>query len=197
MKIFFFENKVLFIFQSSAELLKEHQSLAQNLKGDNESINIEETIRSLEIVVEPSDDKSSVTSDPPPCEENDVKIFCIQKNLLFFNSRDVTPAQCGYEDRCHDSFPVSIFEQQMLSFKWAQFQHVISSFLHSVNECCISDCKSLVTFLLRTISIHNDISCISACYRVLVSLLDNHPDSSCLTFSSAEIFMLLFNYGEH
>lgn len=147
--------------------------------------------------IEHIDDRSSVTSDPPPCEDNDVKIFCVVKSLQFFNARDVTPAQCGYENRCHDSFPVHIFEQTMLSFKWAQFQHVISSFLYSAKEGCISDCKSFVTFLLKTISIHSDTSCVSACYRVLVSLMDNHPDSFCLTFTSAEIFMLLFNYGKH
>lgn len=152
--------------------------------------NIEETLQRLEIVQVLQPEEQPLEEQAPEYEEKDLAIFCVKDALQFFNSKDVL---CSYQRgyiRPHK------YERAMLSFKQCEFVHVISSTLQSVNTNCISDVKSFIDFLLRTLSVHQDVACINACYHALLTLLDEHPFSETLTFSCAEIFMLLFNYGK-
>lgn len=185
-------HKIYFHFQSHEELLLESQSLADNINIDTvQDNNMEEKLRTLVIIEDPQLDDESST---PPFlkEEKDFHIFAVKDSLQFFSKLDVTPSLCGYKNRIE----FTAFEKKILSTKNVELEHVISSFLFSANVYCISDCKSFVTYLLKNLSVHEDVATINACYFVLDMLLTKHVEAKNLAFSTADIFMLLFNYGK-
>lgn len=147
----------------------------------------------IENVEEKDHDEPEEPLTPPALPQQKVlNIFCVNDKFQFFNLHDVTPSNCGYAN----CIEVTSFERKLLDSKRVELQHVISSILFSSNVDCISDCKSFITFLLRNLSVYDDVATVQSCFNVLKFLLKKHSGAKNLTFSSAEIFMLLFNHGK-
>lgn len=182
---------ILIYFQSIQELLDEHQSLIEDIKDDNISYkNVEQKFKQLEI--EPHQDSEVRVSTPEEVPEKKFHIFCVNDLLQFFNTSEATPSQCGYENLNSN---LTLLEDELLGFKRVELEYVLSGFLRTCHPYCLSDLKSFVTYILRNL-VSNDRTAVKASYRLLLSILRRHEDAKNLPFTSAEIFMLLFNFGK-
>ncbi|KFM78720.1 hypothetical protein X975_21346, partial [Stegodyphus mimosarum] len=125
-------------------------------------------------------------------ERTFIKIYCEKSFLVFYNAGDVSPIKCGYNPQSPE---LTAFEKLLVSLQPVEFEYMLSFSLSFYPTNHVMDCKSFISYLLRMISVIEDKDSIDACNYAIQTLLTEHPSVHDVSFSTSELFMLLFNYG--
>ncbi|XP_071044634.1 uncharacterized protein, partial [Parasteatoda tepidariorum] len=175
--------------KSVADLLNETQAMIQECESAAAVKQKEQELANF-IIDSSSPELEEDTNENEVFKES-VKIFNFHSSFVFFCLNDVTLESSGHLD------DLTKFEHIFTSKRPSVLEHVLSSVLSIFTsnlaiETSVSQTKTFINFLLKTMCTHNDEGTVQGCYNVIEQVIRTQSE---VKFSSEEIFTFLFNYG--